>query len=278
MNLQTLEYFIVAAKEKSISKAAEKLFVSQPALTKQIKRLEELLGFPVFNRLSNGITLTVKGEQFFKDIEPAINQLRFDIAKHMSNQNIKIGSDPFLATYYYPDFIGNTQPLNIHITKITEDTLDLIPLMQSGEIDAAIIQDQPAQKGLVSSWLFDDEFYAAVPQSYECADQPSISIAECLQFTQILSSSVTPLYKRIEHLIDKNVQTVPEIIEMPYHALIGFVAQGIGVSYLPSIMVRKMNYKGVSFIPIKNAPLKRKMYLYAPSKELLHSLRKVFDK
>lgn len=277
LNLQTLEYFIVIAKEKSLSKAAEKLFISQPALTKQIKRLEELLGFSVFNRLSHGVTLTRKGEQFLKDIEPTINTLRFDVAKHMTNQTVKIGSDPYLATYYFPDFIGNTEPLNIHITKIVEDTLDLIPLMRSGEIDAAIIQDQPKEKGLISSWLYDDEFYAAIPESYDYANHSTISIDECLQFTQILSPSITPLYKRIKHLMDRTGQATPEIIEMPYHTLIGFVAQGAGISYLPSIMVRKINYKGVSFIPIKHAPLKRKMYLYASSNELLYSLKNVFD-
>ncbi|WP_179134568.1 LysR family transcriptional regulator [Oceanobacillus timonensis] len=278
MNLQTLEYFVTVVKEKSMTKAAEKLYVSQPALTKQIKRLEALLGFSVFNRSSQGITLTVKGEQFFNDIEPTIHQLRFAIAKHMSNQHIKIGSDPFLATYYYPDYFGNTGQLNIQITKVTDDTIDLIPLMKSGEIDGAIIQDYPQQKGLFSTWLFDDEFYAAVPEKYECANNQRISITECLKYTQILPFIHTPLYSRIEYLIKNHVEKSPDIMEMPYHALIGFVAQGAGISYLPAMVVQKINYKGVKFIPIEEAPLKRKMYLYASNKKILYLLRKVFEK
>ncbi|WP_040983664.1 LysR family transcriptional regulator [Oceanobacillus jeddahense] len=278
MNLQTLEYFVTVVKEKSITRAAEKLYISQPALTKQIKRLEELLGFPVFNRYSQGVTLTIKGERFFNDIEPTIHQLRFDIAKHITDQNIKIGSDPFLAMYYYPDYFDNTEQLNIQITKVTDDTIDLIPLMKSGEIDAAIIQDYPHQNGLISTWLFDDEFYAAVPEKYESAKNQSISITECLKYTQLLPFIDSPLYSRIKVLIENHVEKPPEIIEMPYHSLIGFVAQGAGISYLPSMVVQKINYKGVKFIPIEESPIKRKMYLYALNKNTFHLLKKVFEK
>ncbi|MBY7142017.1 LysR family transcriptional regulator [Virgibacillus sp. NKC19-3] len=279
MNLQTLEYFIAVVKEKSITKASEKLFVSQPALTKQIKRLEEFLGFSVFERYSHGVTLTNKGEHFYKDIEPTINKLRFDMAKHMANQTIKMGSDPFLATYYYPDHLGYKGEMDIQLAKVTDDAMELIALMQSGEIDGAIIQDHPHHKGLFSSWLFDDVFYACVPEKFDCLNGKSISITDCLQYTQLLTPSVTPLYKRMKNLINKHVREgeSPEIIEMPYHALMGFVAQGVGISYLPDIVVQKINYKGVKFLPIQDTPLKRTFYLYALSEKLHDSLKRVFE-
>lgn len=72
MNLQKLEYFRMVAREKSITGAATKLFISQPALTKQIKSLEAELGFPLLIRFSYGIELTEKGQQFLKDIEPGL--------------------------------------------------------------------------------------------------------------------------------------------------------------------------------------------------------------
>ncbi|KAB8135810.1 hypothetical protein F9U64_10780 [Gracilibacillus oryzae] len=59
--------------------------------------------------------------------------------------------------------------------------------------------------------------------------------------------------------------------------MIGFIAQGQGISYLPSIMVEKIDYRGVVFVPLKDTPLKREMYLYAPDKNKLDKLKLGFD-
>ncbi|WP_080848267.1 LysR family transcriptional regulator [Cytobacillus gottheilii] len=277
MNLQMLEYFLTITREKSISKAADKLFVSQPALSKQIKKLEEILGFPLFVRLSKGITLTNKGQQFYNDIEPIIGQLKYQLQKHMNDHVVHIGSDPLLASYYFPDYIKNENALKIKLTSIKDDTIDLIPLLESGEIDAAIIQDHPKQKGLYSVFLFSDHFYAAVPVNHPLANLKSVSLLECFKFTQLLPLKTTQLYKKITLLMTELSIPLPEIIELSYHALVGFVAQNQGISYLPSMMVEKIDYKGVVFIPLKDAPLKRDMYLYAHDQETLKALRIRFD-
>lgn len=255
MNMQMLEYFLTVTREKSISKAANKLFISQPALSKQIRRLEEILGFSLFIRSSNGISLTNKGKNLYNDIEPIFRNLRYELEKHMKDKVIRMGSDPLLASYYYPDYMEQLIPYKIQLTKITDDTIDLLPLLESGEIDAAIIQDHPTQNGLYSSHLFSDEFYAAVPIKHPLAKLDSVSIIDCFKFTQLLPPKTTPLYQRIKLLMDESSIPLPEIIELPYHALIGFVAQGQGISYLPSIVVRKIDYKGVVFIPLKETPL-----------------------
>ncbi|MFD2923951.1 LysR family transcriptional regulator [Halobacillus naozhouensis] len=278
MKLQMLEYFLTVTKEKSISKAANKLFVSQPALSKQIRKLEEILGFSLFIRSSNGMSLTSKGENLYNDLEPLIHKLQYQLEKHMKDKVIRMGSDPLLASYYFPEYIEQINPFKIQLTKIKDDTLDLIPLLESGEIDAAIIQDHPNQKGLHSTFLFSDEFYAAVPINHHFARLESISVTDCFKFTQMLPPSFTPLYQKIKMLMDKNTIHLPEIIEIPYHALIGFVAQGYGISYLPSIMVEKIDYKGVAFIPLQDTPIKREMYLYALDKDTLKTLKLGFDK
>ncbi|GAA0453527.1 hypothetical protein GCM10008935_05350 [Alkalibacillus silvisoli] len=78
-------------------------------------------------------------------------------------------------------------------------------------------------------------------------------------------------------LIDEHNIPSPDIVELPYHALIGFVAQNQGVSYLPSIMVEKINYKSVVFLPLQGTPLKREMYLYANDENTLKKLKRQFN-
>jgi hypothetical protein len=75
---------------------------------------------------------------------------------------------------------------------------------------------------------FSDKFYAAVPVNHRLARMDSVSILDCFQFTQLLPPISTPLFTK-DNAIDFR-----EIIELPYRALISFVAQGQGISYLPS--------------------------------------------
>ncbi|MFD2630563.1 LysR family transcriptional regulator [Oceanobacillus kapialis] len=277
MNLQMLAYFVIVAKEKSISKAANTLFISQPAVSKQIKKLEEMLGFSLLIRQSKGITLTNKGQRLYDDIEPIMQQLQYQLKKHMHDQLVHMGSDPLLAAYYFPDYMDSIKDVKITLTAIKDDTVELIDLLETGEIDAAIIQDHPYQKGLYSTFLFSDKFYAALPVSHPLARFDQVSIYDCFKFTQLLPPKTTPLYKRIKLLLEESKNLYPEIMELPYHALIGFVGQGLGISYLPSIMVEKIDYKGVVFIPLESTPLKREMYLYAHDASILKTLKSGFD-
>ncbi|KAB8135750.1 LysR family transcriptional regulator [Gracilibacillus oryzae] len=212
MNLQKLEYFLLVAKEKSISSAANKLFVSQPAVSKQMKKLEETLGFPLFVRMSKGISLTDKGQQLYNDIEPIIYQLKYQLKKHMNDQVVRMGSDPLLASYYFADYIKDQNLFQIKLTQLKDDTIDLLPLLKSREIDAAIIQDHPHQKGLYSTFLFSDNFYAAVPVNHQLAELDHVSITDCFQYTQLLPPNTTPLYQKIRRLMEKDARPLPDIM------------------------------------------------------------------
>ena len=66
MNDLQIEYFLAAARNMSFSRAAQELFVSQPAISRQILALEQELGCPLFERLNRGIMLTVNGEMFYE--------------------------------------------------------------------------------------------------------------------------------------------------------------------------------------------------------------------
>ena len=78
MNINQIQYALTVARYKNFSKAAESLFLSQPALSLQIKKLEQELGFSLFSRKAQGVTITPEGEKFFQDaqaVEFAWNQM-----------------------------------------------------------------------------------------------------------------------------------------------------------------------------------------------------------
>ncbi|GGD05921.1 LysR family transcriptional regulator [Pontibacillus salipaludis] len=271
MKLQKLQYFIEMAKQKSFTKASNKLHISQPALSKQIKLLEEEIGFALFRRSSKGIELTHKGYAFYQDIEPLFFAIEQKVYQHMNHDEIRFGSTPILSSYFLHEHYEKIQNSNIYITAIQDDNRDLLPMIQSGEIDAAIIQDIATAEAVYSRFLFEDRFVAAIPLSYSLASKESVTLEECFQHPQITTPKGTPFYNRLQERMEEQGMT-PDIFETHYHAMAGFVSVGVGIAYLPKMMSRHIEYKGLVFVPIKGEPLKRDMYLHASTKPVLDLL------
>lgn len=270
MVLQKLKYFIEVAEQRSLTKAAKALYISQPALSKQMKLLEQELGFPLFNRSVRGVEFTQKGLGLYQELAPLFSQIDRTIHQYMHQDKIRFGSTPFLSTYLLHELYDKLQHPNFHVTAIKDDSQDLLPLLESQEIDAAIIQDVPSYRNLYSKFLFRDDFKAAIPVSSPLASKMEVTLDECLSETQIIPPE-GPLSSQVRKIL-QDKEFVGEIMEAHYHAMVGLVSLGIGIAYIPNIMVEQIEYKGVVFLPIKDTPFKREMYLYAVSPSILDFL------
>ena len=145
MKLIQIQYFLTVAECKSITKAAEQLFVSQPALSKQMNQLEEELGVDLLTRTASGIKLTKTGEEFEKDCRIVLEDLKKAITKAVnagkkSPDTLRIGcfdgavTEDFLPRLYA--YLRNTAPgLNIklgrhtfreHREALMEDSIDML--------------------------------------------------------------------------------------------------------------------------------------------------------
>lgn len=272
MNLQMLYYFIQVAKEQSISKAATSLLISQPALSKQIKKLEAVLGFHVLQRSSKGTKLTERGEALFQDLAPHFSHIHRAVEKHMDRETIYLGCTPIESSYYLPNQYRELQSMNVTISDVLDNDKDLIPLMFETKLDAAIIQDIPSHKGLLSQFLFEDQFEVAVPVDHRLAKQSKVSINECLVETLILPPSNTPLYKRVMALIEQRKVEPKEVIETSWHNVVGFTAARAGIAFIPGMMAKHIELRGVRFLPIADYALTRNLYLFSVNRSILDVL------
>ncbi len=141
INLKNVGYFIKVVECGNISKAAEKLYVSQPYLSKNIKALEERLGFSLFIRDRNKLIITSEGTEFYKVTKPLLYSLRKDI------KNIKAMKDPkiSLAVLYTLDFLKMREKgiinKNFPLENCAVEYLDPFKITQKlkeGIVDAAI--------------------------------------------------------------------------------------------------------------------------------------------
>lgn len=179
LDFKELEYFISVAKHKNITRAAQELYISQPSLSKYIKKLEDTLGTPLFNRLGHTFTLTYAGERYLENaqeilkIKSKINAEISDICKNNKGRlNIAVPSTR--GSYMIPD----TLPIfkknypNVEVNLIECPSSDAEKALINGEADLAIFNYSVKNPDLESQVLGQEELTLAV-----CADNPLCKFA-----------------------------------------------------------------------------------------------------
>ena len=144
--METYYVFYIVAEYGNISKAAKKLFVSQPAVTKSIKNLEENLGIKLFNRNSKGVQLTEEGKVLYEYVKNAYIQIEKGekIVKQLKNKSkgvVRIGISNTLCKYYFMPFLKGFHEKypDIKIEITNRVTLETLELLEKGSLDCAIV-------------------------------------------------------------------------------------------------------------------------------------------
>ena len=145
INLNLYRVFYTCCNCKSFVEASKKLCVSQPAVSKQIKNLEDLLGTKLFYRESNGLVLTDDGKQLYNYIEKSYNYIVAGekIIKENNNMDvgtIVIGAPAHIATFYLLEFIEKYREKhpNVFFKIINDSTSELLKGLEEHKIDFAI--------------------------------------------------------------------------------------------------------------------------------------------
>jgi len=146
MNIRDLKYLISLSKHQNFAKSALESNVSQPALSMQIKKLEDELGIKIFERDKQNFLITKTGEKIIEKAKQII-LLSEEIKKIAKNAHdpfaneIHIGAFPTLASYFFPKIINkiNRKFKDLKIFLVEEKSEILIKKLQDGEIDIAFL-------------------------------------------------------------------------------------------------------------------------------------------
>ena len=152
MNMNQIQYALTVARYNNFSKAAESLFLSQPALSLQIKKLEQELGFSLFTRKAQGVSATPEGEIFFQDaqaVEAAWNQMLQNAAttRGENRKHLRIAvSTRIYSNGLFDDIVDffDNHP-EIEATFVTEAGADSFAALQNGTVDVALDRIPPIQ-------------------------------------------------------------------------------------------------------------------------------------
>ena len=157
-----IETFLTVVKEKSFSKASKKLGISQPAVTQQMKLLEDYLDTKIVDRKKNGIRLTKAGEEFYKvvvKLEKSISQAEKDVIKIINKELVFIiGASFMIGNYILPDFLTQIQDAikNDVMIKVNDSDLITNELLDK-RIDLALLESPVFQDGIIYREWMDDE-------------------------------------------------------------------------------------------------------------------------
>ncbi|HTR58765.1 MAG TPA: hydrogen peroxide-inducible genes activator [Casimicrobiaceae bacterium] len=275
MTLNELRYLVAVAHERSFGRAAQRCFVSQPALSVAIQKLEEELDAQLFERGKTEVTVTAVGERIIEQAQKVLEEAARirDIAQAGRNQLVGVfhlGVIYTVAPYLLPDLIpalnerAPEMPLQIE-ENLTEE---LEAALKSGRIDAAIIALPFQPPGVTAEFLYEEPFQVVVPQRHRWAKRRAIEPSE-------LAAEHTILLNVGHCFRDQVLDACPELNRgnaavtrtNSLETVRNMVASGLGVSVLPrDALTPKYHSKLVVPVPFaKPVPSRRIALAYRKS-------------
>jgi LysR family hydrogen peroxide-inducible transcriptional activator len=260
MNIRDLKYIVAVAKEKNFAQASKKMYVSQPALSMQIKKLEQSLGVNIFERDKKNFLITPIGEEIIKKAEIIINES--EQIKQLAKANndpfsgsFYIGAFPTLASYFFPGFIKkiNKKFPKLKIYLVEAKSLELIEKLKSGKIDCALLAMPINDEVIFGKKIFSENFMLATPKNHPLAKQNKIQLKDLKnQQLMLLEDGHCLRDQALEICSMVNAYENTDFQATSLETLRQMVASGTGITLIPQIAVQK-NDK-ISYLNIVNAP------------------------
>jgi DNA-binding transcriptional LysR family regulator len=184
IELRHLRYFVAVAEELHFGRAAERLHLSQPPLSQQIRKLEEMLGYQLFKRTSRSVSMTAAGLAFLESARRTLRNMNRDVEETRSIGRGEVGS-------LHIGFVGSAMltrlpailrayreaypRVRLHLHE--SFTARVIEGLENGTLDAGILRDGEPVRALNVSTIWTEPFVAVLPATHRCARQKSISPA-----------------------------------------------------------------------------------------------------
>ena len=175
---KSMEYIYQIYKEGGFSQAAQKLYVSQPAISSIVRRTEQQLGVPLFDRSTSPVRPTEDGLYYIQCIE-RIRAIEDEMAQYFEQRTrcdhgtLSIGSGTYYCTYLLPGMIRDFHALHpgIQISQLESSSVQRLPMLLQGELDFSLDVNIIEEPTLKSVPVARENILLAVPSSFPCNDK-----------------------------------------------------------------------------------------------------------
>ncbi len=269
MEIRHLRLIREVAQTKSLSKAKEALFLSQSALSHQLKELETQLGTQIFHRVNKQLILTTAGKMVLNSAERILKELEQteqSIKRFVSGQTgtIRLSTQCYTCYHWLPSLLTDFKREfpNVEIEILHNNAADTEDQVLRGDIDLAVIYESSDYSNLEYVELFQDEMFAIVPTGHPWTKKPFVEAKDFENQQVIIHSfpleSVT-LFKQV--LIPEGVQPKNVIQVQVLEAIIEMVKAGLGVNVMAKWIVEPfLKGHGIELVPVTKRGISRKWY------------------
>lgn len=246
MTLTDLRYIIALAQERHFGRAAERCFVSQPTLSVAVKKLEEELGIPLFERSAGEVHVTPLGEQVIAQAERALAEVA------RINEIVEQGKDPLsgvlhlgviytIGPYLLPRLVALLRDRAPNMVLVLQEnyTDRLLESLRRGELDVIIIALPLEETGLVSLPVYDELFRAVVPAGHAWERLPAIEPAWLLDEPLLMLGAGNCFRDQVldlcAHAAAARQGQAPRLLEgSSLETIRQMVAGGVGITVMPA--------------------------------------------
>lgn len=268
MEWHHFHYFKVLAEMEHMTRAAEKLAVSQPALSRAIMRIEEELGVALFDRNGRSIRLNKFGELFLESTNRIVLELETVKTRLTEMSGVETGEVTlgFLhtvgATYLslFMKYFKETHP-NVHVKLVQNNSQALKTLLLQGVIDLCVTTHVATEKQIDWQPLLTEQLFVTLPKLHPLASKTSLKVAELKNETFILLKEGFALRHLANDLLaEAGIQAVSISFEgEEVQTIASFVAANLGISFLPKL--EHLAFDDLVQIPIEGKKAERQIGL-----------------
>ncbi|KHD86597.1 LysR family transcriptional regulator [Heyndrickxia ginsengihumi] len=263
MEWHQIQYFQMVAKTQHITRAAEQLSISQPALSRSIAKLEEELGVQLFDRKGRNIYLNRYGEMFLNRVEQSIKQIEIGKQEirdeiHPDHGTISLAFLPSLGMSIVPEIVSSyqNQYFNVKFHLTQDSTKQVMEQLKSGNVDLALIALLHDDKDIVWEPLLTEELFLIVSVDHWLASYDEVDLKMIAKEPFISFKDGYGLRTIIHHLCNEAGFSPNIVFEGEEIGTVsGFVGAKLGVSLVPDLQVLDKNK--VKLIHLKHPRCKR---------------------
>ncbi|MEM6521083.1 MAG: LysR substrate-binding domain-containing protein [Cyanobacteria bacterium P01_C01_bin.70] len=282
MELRQLRYFVTVAEELHFGRAADRLQITQPALSKQVASLEKTLGTLLLLRTKRTVQLTHAGQVFLEQAHQLLGQAEaaIQLARRADQGEIgqlTIGFTETAAHTVLPQWVRTfrQQHPGVEITMIELATEAQVKALQQGQIDLAFLHPPIDERGLQLHSILEENFVAVLPQQHPLLEYESIPIAALADEALIIHPRAEgpTLYDAfIQVCYDAGFQ--PKIVQesISLQARVCLAAAGIGITFTPDSLQCLVG-NNVACRPLANCPIRLKFAAVWPQKSVNPKLK-----
>ena len=286
MDLHALHVFQTVVAERSFSRAAEKLFRTQPAISLAVQRLEADVGEKLLDRSQKELRLTDAGrtvldharrfENVRRGLEDALAELRDKSAGRLS-----IGANESSILYLLPHLERFRRQYPKIKVQVRRSQSSKIPAeLLHGDLELGVVSYDPDDADLVSKVIFTDALAFVVSPKHRLSKRKSVSITELGQETFIAHNVVSPYREAVLREFKRHKVPLNMDVEMPtLETIRRFVQSNEGVAFVPRMCVQNDVARGaLCEVTVKELHVERKVrLLYAKARTLSHAAHAFLD-